>query len=96
MGHRVGASRLFWRVAEKLPEFFGAEDRVRGGALPAEAGVATQGKKQVSSLTVQVVPQNHTAKPQVGLQVKQLTGVTIPKQPGPEGHDLHVATRAST
>ena len=38
--------------------------------------------------------QDDAPKPQVGLHVKQLGGVAVTDQAGPERHDLHVAPRA--
>src|SRR5687767_3839742 len=67
-----------------LPVPGGSKDRIRVGRLAAAAVVSAQCHEQVTAFAIDVVAQDHAAKAQVGLHVKQPTGIAIADHPRPE------------
>src|SRR6218665_374684 len=58
------------------------------------AVITPQGHEQIPLLAVEIVAQDHAAKAQIGLHVKQLARIPVTDHARPERHHLHVATRA--
>src|SRR5438093_4643657 len=82
-------------LAVEFPLLAGTHHRVRIWRLAPRAVVAAQAHEQVTSFPVQVMAQDHAAKAQVGLHVKQLARVAVADHACPEGQAVSHADQRS-